>query len=75
MSGRASDVKSVCNQTSGILLQTLFLFPIILDRLADGIKHESPWTMMFTYHSVSCSETRQQVEPRKEEVWYWREGE
>ena len=39
-----------------------FLFAIIMDRLTDEIRQESPWTMMFADDIVLCSNSRQQVE-------------
>lgn len=39
-----------------------FLLSIVMDRLADEVGQESPWTMRFADDSVICSESREQVE-------------
>ena len=39
-----------------------FLFAIIMDRLADGLRKGAPWTMMFADDIVLCSEDREDVE-------------
>ena len=39
-----------------------FLFPVVMDRLSDDIRQESPWTVMFTDDIVICHENREQVE-------------
>ena len=46
-----------------------FLFAIVMDRLTDKIRQESPQTMMFTDDIVICSEIRGQVE---ESLERWR---
>lgn len=38
-------------------------------RQLDEVMHESPWTMMFTYDMLICSEKREQVE---ENLVKWR---
>jgi len=43
-----------------------FLFAIVMDRLTDEIRQESPWTMMFADDIVLCSGSRQQVEAHLE---------
>jgi exonuclease III len=45
-----------------------FLFAMIMDRLTDEVRQESPWTMMFADDIVISSESRQQVE-EKLEMW------
>lgn len=37
-----------------------FLLAVVMDRLIDEFRQETPWTVMFT--SVICSESREQVE-------------
>lgn len=44
-----------------------FLFEMVMDRLPDELRQESPWTMMFVDDIVICSERRQLVEENQEE--------
>ena len=46
-----------------------FLFAMLMDRLTDEVKQESPWTIMFAADIMICSESREQV---KENVEIWR---
>uniref|UniRef100_A0A3B3HUS4 ribonuclease H n=1 Tax=Oryzias latipes TaxID=8090 RepID=A0A3B3HUS4_ORYLA len=46
-----------------------FLFAMLMDRLTDEVRQESPWTMMFADDIVICSESREQVE---EQLESWR---
>ncbi|KAK3518743.1 hypothetical protein QTP70_010884 [Hemibagrus guttatus] len=46
-----------------------FLFAIVMDQLSEEVRQESPWTMMFAYDIVICSESREQVEESLEK---WR---
>ena len=39
-----------------------FLFAVIMDRLMDKVKRESPWTILFADVIVICKETREEVE-------------
>ncbi|KAK2917518.1 hypothetical protein Q8A73_004265 [Channa argus] len=43
-----------------------FLFALVMDRLTDEVRQESPWTMMFADDIVICSESREQVEENLE---------
>ncbi|TRY54571.1 hypothetical protein DNTS_001573 [Danionella cerebrum] len=43
-----------------------FLFAMVMDRLTDEVRQESPWTMMFADDIVICSESREQVEENLE---------
>ncbi|KAK3507571.1 hypothetical protein QTP70_028647 [Hemibagrus guttatus] len=43
-----------------------FLFAIVMDRLSEEVRQESPWTMMFADDIVICSESREQVEENLE---------
>ncbi|KAM7373883.1 hypothetical protein PAMP_006573 [Pampus punctatissimus] len=43
-----------------------FLFTMVMDRLTDEVRQESPWTMMFADDIVICSESREQVEEKLE---------
>ena len=45
-----------------------FLFAVIMDRLTDEVRRESPWTMLFANDIVICEETREEVE-RRLEFW------
>ncbi|XP_065642625.1 uncharacterized protein LOC136074248 [Hydra vulgaris] len=47
-----------------------FLFAIVMDRLTDEVRQESPWTMMFADDIVICSESREQVEVNLERWRY-----
>ncbi|XP_061621461.1 uncharacterized protein LOC133474126 [Phyllopteryx taeniolatus] len=46
-----------------------FLFAVVMDRLTDEVRLESPWTMMFADDIVICSESREQLE---EQLERWR---
>lgn len=35
---------------------------MVMDRLADEVRQQSPWTLMFADNIVMCSESRVQVE-------------
>ena len=48
-----------------------FLFALVMDRLTDEIRQQSPWTMMFADDIVICSESRQQAEAHLER---WRDA-
>lgn len=43
-----------------------FLFAVVMDRLTDEVRQESPWTMMFADDIVICSESKEQVEENLE---------
>ena len=43
-----------------------FLFAVIMDRLADEVRREPSWTMLFADDIVICEETREEVERRLE---------
>ncbi|KAK3573071.1 hypothetical protein QTP86_012282 [Hemibagrus guttatus] len=43
-----------------------FLFAIVMDRLSEEVRRESPWTMMFADDIVICNESREQVEENLE---------
>nr|XP_061804482.1 sperm-tail PG-rich repeat-containing protein 2-like [Nerophis lumbriciformis] len=45
-----------------------FLFAMVMDRMTEKVREESPWTMMFADDTVICRESREQVE-EKLEVW------
>ena len=45
-----------------------FLFAMIMDRLTDEVRKESPWTMLFADNIVICEETKEEVE-RRLETW------
>ena len=47
-----------------------FLFAMVMDRLTDEVRQESPWTMMFADDIVICSESREQVEENLERWRY-----
>lgn len=49
------------------LVLSSFLFEMVMDRLPDELRQESPWTMMFVDDIVICSERRQLVEENQEE--------
>lgn len=38
-----------------------FLFAMLMDRLTDEVRRDSPWTMTFADDIVVCSESREQV--------------
>ena len=42
------------------------LFAMVMDRMTDEIREESPWTMMFADNIVICSESKEQVEEKLE---------
>ena len=39
-----------------------FLFAVLIDRLMNEVKQESPWNMMFAYDIVICGKSREQAE-------------
>ncbi|KAI5621838.1 gastrula zinc finger protein XlCGF28.1-like [Silurus asotus] len=45
-----------------------FLFAVLMDRLTDEVRQESPWTMMFADDIVICGESNEQVEIEPGEV-------
>ena len=47
-----------------------FLFAVIMDRLTDEVRRESPWTMLFADDIVICEQTREEVEQRLESWKY-----
>ena len=47
-----------------------FLFRVIMDRLTDEVRRESPWTMLFTDNIVICEETRKEMDRRLESWRY-----
>ena len=47
-----------------------FLFAVVMDRLTDEVRQESPWTMMFADDIVICGESRGQVEKSLERWRY-----
>ena len=52
-----------------------FLFAVIMDRLTNEVRRESPWTMLFADDIVICKETRKEMD-RRLESWrhaLWKE--
>ena len=47
-----------------------FLFAVLMDRLTDGVRQDSPWNMMFADDIVICGETREEVEASLERWRY-----
>ncbi|KAF7708178.1 hypothetical protein HF521_017235, partial [Silurus meridionalis] len=47
-----------------------FLFAVVMDRLTDKFRQESPWTMMFVDDIVICGESSEQVEKSLERWRY-----
>ncbi|XP_065674134.1 uncharacterized protein LOC136091078 [Hydra vulgaris] len=47
-----------------------FLFAIVMNRMTDKVRQESPWTMMFADDILICSESRRQVEVNLERWMY-----
>ena len=47
-----------------------FLFAVIMDRLTDEVRRESPWTMLFAGNILINKETRKEVELRLESSKY-----
>ena len=46
------------------------LFAVIMDRLMDEVRRESPWMMLFTDNIMICKETREEVKRRLESWRY-----
>lgn len=63
--GRTGDFKVEVGLHQGSALSP-FLFALVMDRLTDEVRQESPWTMMFADDIVICSESRQQLEENLE---------
>ena len=40
------------------LVLSPFLFPMVMDRLIDEVRRESPWTMMLADDTVICSQSK-----------------
>ena len=59
-------VKVELNQGSPL---SPFLFSVTMERLADEVRREPPWTMLFADDILICEETREEVERRLE---FWR---
>ncbi|KAI5106337.1 hypothetical protein C0J45_4034 [Silurus meridionalis] len=47
-----------------------FLFAVVMDRLTDEVRQESPWTIMFADDIVICGESGEQVEKSLERWRY-----
>ena len=47
-----------------------FLFAVIMYKLTDEVRRETPWTMLFADDIVICEETREEVERRLESWKY-----
>lgn len=47
-----------------------FLFALLMDRLVNDVRQNSPWTMMFANDIVICSENRAGVEEKIERRRY-----
>lgn len=43
---------------------------MVMDRLTDEVRQESPWTMMFAGDIIICSESREQMEGNLERWTY-----
>lgn len=41
------------------------MFTMMMDRLTEEVRLESPWNMMFAKDIVICCESREQVEERE----------
>ncbi|KAI5095823.1 hypothetical protein C0J45_14253 [Silurus meridionalis] len=54
--------------------QSPFLFAVVMDRLTDEVRQESPRTMMFADDIVICGESSEQVEKSLERWRYMLEG-
>lgn len=71
-----------CGQISSLSLSCFMLIilsititsAVMMDRLTDGVRQESLWTMMFAGNIVTSSESREQVEKRSGGM-LWRIGE
>ena len=46
------------------------LLAIVMDMMTDEIKEEAPWTMMFADDTMTCSESKEQVEEKLESWRY-----
>ncbi|KAK3537553.1 hypothetical protein QTP70_013786 [Hemibagrus guttatus] len=46
--------------------RTVVRCAVVMDQLSEGVRQESPWTMMFADDIVICSESREQVEENLE---------
>ena len=49
---------------------SLFLFAVIMNRLTDEVRRDTPWTMIFADDIVIFEETREEVERRLESWSY-----
>ena len=67
--GTTENFKTMVGLHQGSVLSP-FLFAVIMDRLTDEVRRESPWTMLFADNIVICEETRKEVERRLESWKY-----
>ena len=73
--GTATSVRCAVGMTKGFQVQvglhqgpalSPFLFAMVMDRLMDDARQESPWTMLFADDLVICAESKDEVEDELE---------
>ena len=76
--GSVTSVRCAVGMTEGFQVQvglhqgsalSPFLFAMVMDRLTDDARQESPWTMLFADDLVICAESKDEVE---DELENWR---
>ena len=66
---RVTDDNKVEELNKALALSS-FWFALVMDRLTDGVRQESPWTVMFADDILICLERREQVEENLERWRY-----
>ena len=75
--GSVTSVRCAVGMTEGFQIQvglhqgsalSPFLFAMVMDRLTDDARQESPWAMLFADDLVICAESKDEVEDELEKL-------